>query len=540
MTACESTGTSISDTSNGVDVSISSSLDCNDSSSTIDTAGVIRDKNVVGNGDISSVGLPCVHEYCDKHHCTAGNSVFSNSSVEMNVSGVDSVFRGTDDTGSDDATPTRDENPVWRQLINDEDVLAAAGTAQVASSPSPVDMDMASDQEDDDMFYGPPVPGASSGLPLRVSEHTEDSLTAAEDLLTAPDSNANVFNTEEHDSYEEVGKSCSALPPSTVNMNTLERDSSADSYKSSNSTRQHSPPCSKSMKKKRKRSTSSSPFKKKSKKLKSHSRHRERSRSPKSPRRPRKLSVPYDKIREANGTALPRRTYDPLDPGGKRAVAHRSTSCDRSGGERRSMSKDQENILANDTNNNSGSRKEKTYHSSSSDHQHGSRSSRERTPMLDKSSHNSSSLNRDKRSSGRDMSSRDRTLSPDRLQSTKGIKSFSSSSSSRQTRLKTSYSTHRKRCTTKKAIDNSCTNPSSRMEVGTADGVGVQKMRTVQRKMFMATCVEEYYLHRNGSMAKGMKPLLAFKVGNPQFVSEFYDKKTEMNNQKAVRIDRWS
>lgn len=118
-------------------------------------------------------------------------------------------------------------------------------------------------------------------------------------------------------------------------------------------------------------------------------------------------------------------------------------------------------------------------------------------------------------------------------------KSFSKGTSSHYSRAKSVYNARSK--VTGTSSGTSLPERKSQKDVAKRlsqakmlDGVGIQKIRVTHQRAFMKQYVEENYFEPDGPMSKGMKPLMAFKIGNPQFVSEFLEKKTEMMNADSV------
>ena len=117
-------------------------------------------------------------------------------------------------------------------------------------------------------------------------------------------------------------------------------------------------------------------------------------------------------------------------------------------------------------------------------------------------------------------------------------KSYSKGSTSHYSRAKLVYNARSKASLSALSIsDKTEKDVAKRLnQAKILDGVGIQKIRVTHQKAFLKQFVEDNYMEPDGKMAKGMKPLMAFKIGNPQFVSEFLEKKTEMMNTKSVGV----
>lgn len=144
----------------------------------------------------------------------------------------------------------------------------------------------------------------------------------------------------------------------------------------------------------------------------------------------------------------------------------------------------------------------------------------------------------------------------DKTNSTSGVSSSVSSTSKKSKTAGSHYSRAKSVFTARSRVNNGASNKattaqksSTRSEAGgdadvarrlnqakILDGVGLQKIRVANHKSFLKQYIEEYYMESNGNMAEGMMPLMAFKIGNPQFVSEFLEKKTEIAEAEIVSI----
>ncbi|XP_067936675.1 uncharacterized protein [Watersipora subatra] len=431
------------------------------------------------------------------------------------------------ESSSNDVTPTRDEPSVWEVIDNTVETEHSVDTTKISTnhrtkrivtvckSPTTEETEQRTiglDNPKKDTqtavcgkaseYYGPPEPCPSiSSLDNDYSVKNVKSKDLKSVHGTAGKS-VSEPRTQHQTNMSERQKSTL----SDVSTSTSFSDKSSTNSKNSMSKRS---PKDKTLKYTKSKDDKSS--KKQSKKSKSDSRNEER--------RPRTLTVAYDKLREKNGTSLPPRTYDPLDPHGINArrwthsstkpYTQRSTSSKRqdSGGKQLSHH---------------GSRKSSSERGSDST----SRLDRGRSSSQDDSKEETGVSSQSQKFPNDYDSNKPSLTSSQRLGKKLLSKHSSSHSSQKYSRSKVVYSSHVKRTAIKKLDKPS--DHSSWMKVFT-DGIGIQKIRQNQRKTFLATCVEEYSLQTNGSMAKDVKPLLAFKVGNPQFVSEFYEKKTELN-----------
>lgn len=253
-----------------------------------------------------------------------------------------------------------------------------------------------------------------------------------------------------------------------------------------------------------------------SKRSRTDSRSRERDLK-ESPRRPRKLNVNYDKIRAKYGKALPPRTYSPLHPPPKDTPLPQAYNKESAIFWQHNYHHKQ---IHTHTHNHTPIERHTSKQKSGNTDKHSSTSS-------DKRHHEFSSLSSKTGSTKKIKEVSDQV-------GTARVVSHAYQSSGTYNRTKKGYSTSAKRAAASKNYGKSVNGPKREVKVE-GDGVGVMKIRPNQRKIFMSTCVEDYYLKKDGSLAKGLKPALAFKVGNPQFVSEFYEKKTELAASKLVR-----
>ena len=462
-----------------------------------------------------------------------------------------------------DVTPTRDELPVWQVIDNtvdevdhvndnathdnDGDIGINVIEKNIACTDDGRDHDkdkgdkgsnIVKDNQKEVAVYGPIVPCSSLQTidAMYSSFHDDDdgsNPSAVSDGDVSEKSEVEKPTTETR-TLSKTRKRFSSVE-SNRSSNTLSSERSSTRDRSS--TRERSPPTKRSHYEKSHKHSKQKEHNSTTRRSK-----KSRSQSPGSPRRPRALKVSYDKLREQNGTALPVRTYDPLDPLGMRATQFLSTDHTKPYWSRKKTlhsSNDSKSSKSSSYDKYSESSVEKSRRSSSEKSSKGlHKSKRTRSPSKERhSSRKAQSPASPSRRKSSDKFKEDKSSS--HANSSSGNKSFSKHSSSshhhssRYARAKSVYSSHVKRSTVKKPEKTS--DQSGWLKKLTADGIGIQKIRPNQRKTFMATCVEDYSLQTNGCMAKELKPLLAFKVGNPQFVSEFYEKKTELNELPMVR-----
>lgn len=433
------------------------------------------------------------------------------------------VYASPRSLNSGDVTPTKDEEPVWKIIDNTNDEIEGPiehedfGELIVTSQSGDLPENTCSNSS---------LPKHSSSSAIE-SANTDNAAANANATVATNDMSSICVETGVQSSTSETLVS----PISKIESGVKKRLGSVDSTRSSitMSSGQSSVSSSSSKHKKShhngRHSTKSSH---ESDRRKSRSKSRDDDHKQEPPRKLRKLTVAYDELRAKNGTALPARTYDPLNPWDKYSAFGRRGDSTKHLSRKYYVSKFARHGETSDsftTRNRSSSSLEK---------------SSSKKEMFDSShsqdTYSNPALKEDDVKIKVFFENSTRSVKPDTTSESHSSanKVFSSSDTSRYSRAKSIFSAHKRKSVVIKKQETKAEGIPRMMTDG--DGIGILKVKQNQRKMLLNTCVKEYYMEPDGSLAKGVKPLLAFKVANPQFVSEFYEKKTEIQNRPVVSL----